>query len=119
MERSEWKVVIKSACEEAGTYRECFDSVIDTLSCILETRDTTQKEYDANKVATVEHTNNRGGGVNMVKNPALALLLELNSQALSYWRELGLTPSGLKKINDSALKGKKKSSLAETLASLK
>jgi hypothetical protein len=41
--------------------------------------------------------------------------MDLNAQALTYWRDLGLTPSGLKKLDDQALKAKKRSSLAEAL----
>ena len=44
----------------------------------------------------------------------------MNEQTLSYWRELGLTPAGLKKINDEAFqkeRGKKAANnLMEMLA---
>jgi hypothetical protein len=33
---------------------------------------------------------------------------DLNTQALAYWRDMGLTPAGLKKLNDAALKAAKK-----------
>ena len=42
----------------------------------------------------------------MIKNPALVLWDDLNKSALAYWRDLGLTPAGLKKLNDDALKEK-------------
>lgn len=51
----------------------------------------------------------------MVKNPLLVLWDDLNKSALAYWRELGLTPAGLKRIDESAMKKKKKDSLAEAL----
>ena len=41
-----------------------------------------------------------------MKNPVLVMEMELNTQALSYWRDLGLTPSGLKKLNADAIKDK-------------
>ena len=52
------------------------------------------------KIAIVEHTN-KNGSTNRVKNPLLALYNELNRDALSYWKELGLTPAGLRKIKDA------------------
>ena len=45
---------------------------------------------------------------------ALVLIMELNRDTLSYWRDLGLTPAGLKKINESALKAENKSDLSFT-----
>ena len=39
----------------------------------------------------------------------------MNTSALSYWRDLGLTPAGLKKIDESAIKGKKVSALGDIL----
>jgi hypothetical protein len=32
--------------------------------------------------------------------------MELNAQALAYWRDLGLTPAGLRKLNADAVKEK-------------
>jgi hypothetical protein len=43
---------------------------------------------------------------------------DLNTQALAYWRDLGLTPAGLKKLNEAALKpAVKKTALEEALGS--
>ena len=63
----------------------------------------------------MEYTNSHGA-TNSAKNPALMLWDELNKSALAYWRDLGLTPAGLKKIDDTALQTKKKSTIAEVLA---
>ena len=53
------------------------------------------------------------------KNPLLTLWMELNRDALAYWRELGLTPSGLKRLNESAMAGaKEQSALEKALASM-
>lgn len=118
MTKEEWKKKIIAECEEAGTYKTFFNSVIETLAGILETRDKAQQQFiDSGGEATREHTN-RGGSTNVVKNPALVIVMESNSQALQYWRELGLTPSSLRKMNDEALKEKKKSTLEEVLKEL-
>lgn len=116
MNKQNWKKKIKKACQDAGTYRDYFDSVIDTLAGIMELRDGAQEQYEENGgTAVVSHTN-KGGATNMIKNPALVILMDCNAQALAYWRDLGLTPAGLKKINEAALaKGKKESALEKVL----
>lgn len=52
------------------------------------------------------------------KSPYITLWDDLNKTALTYWRELGLTPASLKKISEAALKTKVSSSLEEVLSSL-
>lgn len=104
MNKAGWKRKVKAACESAGTYQPCFDSVIDTLASILERRD----EAEATFVKTggnviVTHTN-KGGNTNIVQNPCLRLVNDLNRDALAYWRDLGLTPAGLKRIDEKAVK---------------
>ena len=104
MKRQGWKKRIKDAAEAAGTYQPCFDSVIDTLSVILERRDEAEAYYKkSGGVPIVEHTN-KGGNTNIVQNPALRLINDLNRDALAYWRDLGLTPAGLKRIDETAVK---------------
>ena len=116
MTQQEWHSVIKVYCEAAGTYRPFFNEVIDTLAGILERRDEAVKQFEElGGQIVVEHVNNRGGGVNLEQNPALRAINDMNRDALAYWRDLGLTPAGLKKIDEKALKGQKKSGLAEIL----
>ena len=119
MKKAAWKKRIQSACEDAGTYKPFFDSVIDTLAGILEKRDGAEAVYAATgSLPIVEHTN-QGGATNMQQNPALRLINDLNRDALAYWRDLGLTPSGLRKINDAAMKeARKESALEKALRSL-
>lgn len=118
MTKKQWKAKIKKATEEAGTYRPFFDSVIDTLADILEARDNAKKHFeDSGADSVVEHTN-KGGNTNLAQHPALRLVNDLNRDALAYWRELGLTPAGLKKINEDAMKKVEKDALAEALKSL-
>ncbi len=111
-----WIKKIKRSCEDAGTYKPCFDSVIDTLASILEKRDEAEKMMDGEAVI-VEHTN-RGGAVNLEQHPAVRLINDLNRDALAYWRDLGLTPKGLKQIKDDALKESKADPLTEALRDL-
>lgn len=90
---------------DAGTYRPYFDSIIDTLAEMMEMRDDAREKFYASGGQTVVMHTNKGGNANIVKNPALVVVDDLNKTALAYWRDLGLTPAGLKRINETALKG--------------
>lgn len=118
MTKRAWKTKIKKACEDAGTYMPYFDNVITTLSEILYRRDKVQDHFEKNgEEFVVEHTN-KLGAVNLEQNPELRLINELNRDALAYWRDLGLTPAGLKKINEKALQKQKTSALTEALRAI-
>ena len=65
----------------------------------------------------VKYTN-KAGATNAVKNPFYLALENLRTDILLYSRELGLTPSGLKKINEASMKPVRKSTLAEALKAL-
>lgn len=119
MNADEWKRAIRRATKAAGTYKKTFDAPIDALAKILEQRDSVYQEYlDGGAVPVVERVSDRGAR-NSAKNPLLTLWMELNRDALAYWRELGLTPSGLKRLNESAMAStKEQSALEKALASL-
>lgn len=106
MEKRKWKNKIKKACREAGTYQPYFDHAIDSLAGILEKRDEAEDCYLEGGSQPVITYTNKGGNSNPTKNPALVLWDELNKSALAYWRDLGLTPAGLKKLNEEGLKEK-------------
>lgn len=118
MKKSAWEKRIVDACKKAGTYREFFNYTIETLADILEKRDEAEKVYIESGGEPLISYTNKGGATNLIKNPALILWDDLNKSALAYWRDLGLTPAGLKKIDESALKKKKNSGLLEALAEL-
>lgn len=113
MDKSGWIRKIKKCSKEAGTYQPFFDPVIETLGGILEKRDAAQEQFEAlgGKII-VKHTN-KGGATNLTQNPALRAVNDLNRDALAYWRDLGLTPSGFKKLTDVAISNKEESSKLE------
>lgn len=119
MTKQRWKNKIKKACVAAGTYQSYFDNVIETLAGILETRDRAQEKYEAEGGEPVVIHTNKAGAENIVKNPALVVVMECNTQALAYWRDLGLTPAGLKRLGEKGLVNKDNSGgLAGALAEL-
>lgn len=106
MNKEEWKKKIVDACEKAGTYRDFFDSVIDTLAGILEKRDEANALFiKSGSKVIVTHTN-KAGAKNIEQNPLLRLMNDLNRDALAYWRDLGLTPAGYKKLNADVVQEK-------------
>ena len=109
MKRNAWQKRITEATRQAGTYKPFFEAAIETLAAILEKRDEAEKYYkESGSVPIIEHTN-KGGATNLEQNPALRLINDLNASALQYWRELGLTPSGLRRITSEAVTAKEES----------
>ena len=119
MTADQWKKAIRKATKQAGTYKKIFDAPIDALSKILEERDRTFAIYvEGGCQSVVERVSDRGAR-NSAKNPLLTIWTELNRDALAYWRELGLTPSGLKKLNEQAMAAEREASpLEKALAKL-
>ena len=119
MKKADWKREIVKKCESVGTYKKEFLPVINTLADILEERDRVRTKYrEEGAEPVVEFTSDRGA-VNRKKNPLLATWEDLNKDALAYWRDLGLTPAGLRKLNSEAAKEQKAAgSLEKLLAGL-
>ena len=118
MKKPQWKKKIKNACEDAGTYQPFFDSVIDTLAGIMELRDNAEEKFEAAGGNTIVKHTNKGGSTNIVKNPAIVVLMDCNSQALAYWRELGLTSRSYKSMTGGLAKQEESRSLEDALLNL-
>lgn len=118
MKKKTWKARIKKACTEAGTYRPFFDTVIDELAGIMERRDMALDAFQKTGGNVIVKHTNKNGSANLEQNPALRLVNDLNRDALAYWRDLGLTPAGLKKINEKSMEKPKRSALAEAMRAL-
>lgn len=118
MKKSEWKKRIIEACKANGTYRDSFSAVINTLAEILERRDEVNALYVKSGSKPIREYTNKFGATNLTKHPLIVLWDDLNKSALAYWRDLGLTPAGLKKIDDAAFKAKKGGGLEEAIKRL-
>ena len=88
------------------------------LAGIMAARDAAEEKYEASGAQPVVKHTNQGGNTNIVKNPVLVLVMELQAQALAYWRDLGLTPAGLKRIDEKAVKAQKKNTMAEAFKNI-
>lgn len=115
MTKKRWKQRITDCCEAAGTYKPYFDDVIDNLAEILHRRDEAAQVFKKMGGDVLVYHTNQAGKQNLELHPALKAVNDLNRDALQYWRELGLTPASLRKLNDAALKPDKKSGFSLAL----
>lgn len=81
-----------------GTYRQQFGATIDRLAELYVQMDELMAEFAAEgRQMLVEHTN-KAGATNVQANPLLTAWQQTQAQALAVERELGLTPTALKKL---------------------
>lgn len=115
MNRDEWAERITASCQQAGTYRTYFHDVVLTLAEILARRDDAIELFEESGGNIIVNHTNKAGATNLEQNPVLRMINDLNRDALAYWRDLGLTPAGLKRIDEQSMKQRRKSALAEAL----
>lgn len=118
MSKQTWLRKIKDATEAAGTYRPYFNATIAVLADIMDKRDDALRQYEENGGTACVERYDSNQNLKVVRNPALMVVMDLNNQALAYWRDLGLTPAGLKKIDEKLMTEKKQSGFADLLAGL-
>lgn len=109
---------IRAACQGLGTYREEFDPAIWALAKVEEERDSAWEEFEEEGSVRIVTTVNKAGAEYRQQNPSYTVWLNLVAESRSQRRELGLTPAGLKKLREDAMKAPRKSALAEALARL-
>ena len=121
MTKQKWRNRIKQACIKANTYEDFFDDPIETLAMILEQRDKRMEQYiESGGDPVILHTN-KAGRTNPQKNPMLVIWQDLSGQALTYWRDLGLTPKGYRTLTGENVSGKEENDnpLLDILKSIK
>lgn len=118
MTKNKWIVELTESCRTVGSYKPEFDVTIAELAEILEEKDRITSRYKKEGRQSVVEYVNKFGAKNLTTNPLLKQITDLKKLSLPYLRDLGLTSAGLKKLNEDALKGKKRSALGEALKSL-
>ena len=118
MEARLWKNKVNRCLKQVNIDPKQYASVIQTLADILEQRDICFEQYLADGDKPVIEYTNKAGATNTVKNPKLVMWMDLNTQALAYWRELGLTPSAYKKMTGGKQGEEKNSALVEALKAI-
>jgi len=93
---------IHARCINLGVWRDEFSTVARRLAKIYVRIAAIEDEITAPTFSPlIEHTN-KGGATNLVKNPLLSQIDALYDQALTYERELALTPAAHKRVSDAA-----------------
>lgn len=109
---------IKRKMRAVGTYNISFIYTIEVLAKVLADYDATVETFEQTGGNIVIKHTNKNGSTNIVKNPLYLALEKLRDDIISYSRELGLTPAGLKRINEKGNQPKEKSTLVSVLSEL-
>ena len=109
-EQDKYRADIVRRMKAVGTYRKEFIPTVERLAALYVQREAIEKQFkESGGNAVVLHTN-KAGATNAAKNPFLTARDEVYTQLLSHERELGLTPAGLKKLNEAELHPRKQAS---------
>lgn len=118
MKKAAWRKKIIDSMQDAGTYAEYHEDVINVLADVLARRDDVLKQFkDEGSLYVITKTSDRGAK-NSGKNPLLTIIQECERDALSYWQSLGMTPMSLKKIVKKEEEDGRVSKLAEALRAM-
>ena len=100
---------------ELDLYKVQFDHAIDTLTHIIFDYEKSWEEFESSGEEMMIPYTNKAGATNISKNPKYAAVESLRRDMLDYLRELGLTPSALKRIREESMKPKGKPSGFEAM----
>lgn len=114
MSTDEYLDDIRKKCEALGVWRDEYERVAERLANIYRDIVDVAASYRASGGEPVIEME-KNGSVKPCINPHLVELGALRDQALACERELGLTPASLRKINEEALKPKRRNGLENAL----
>ena len=100
------RVKIRNALTGLGIYREEFEWEIQMLAELFIRREQTKEQFRKSGGAVIIKQTNKGGNNYAVKNPLLTEIDFVEKRIIELAKELGLTPTAIKKINEAAI-GKK------------
>lgn len=100
------RVKIRNALTGLGIYREEFEWEIQMLAELFIRREQTKEQFRKSGGAVIIKQTNKGGNSYAVKNPLLTEIDFVEKRIIELAKELGLTPTAIKKINEAAI-GKK------------
>ena len=98
MKRAQWEKKLKEQIKFDAEYIPSFETTITILAEILEERDRVYDAYMKDGARPVITFTSDRGAENPKPNPLLRQWQDLNTSALSYLRDLGLTAAGLRKL---------------------
>ncbi len=98
-EAQHYKREIIKKMKNVSTYNVSFIYTIDTLAKVLADYNKTTDQFQGTGGNIIVKHTNKNGSTNAVKNPLYLAIEKLRDDIIAYSRELGLTPAGLKRIN--------------------
>lgn len=118
MTAEQYKKKIIKQMKNVGTYKADFSIIIEAYSKLLADYETSIEKFESSGGSIIIKHTNKAKETNLVKNPFYLAIETMRLQILKYSNELGLSPAGLKKINEKSLGDKKESALAKALSKL-
>ena len=108
-------IKIRNACKSLGVYREELEWQIQMLAELFLRREQTKEAFRKSGGAAIIKQTNKGGNSYAVKNPLLTEIDFVEKRIIELSREMGMTTSAVKKINEAAI-GKKPQPADDPLA---
>ena len=112
-----YKRNIISKMKQVGVYNNAFMITINTFAKIMYDYETALDTFERSGGNMVIKHTNKNGSTNIVKNPLYLAIEKLRTDIMAYARELGLTPAGLRKLNQE-IDDKPATALDEILSKL-
>lgn len=112
-----YKRDINRMMKKVGTYNKSFEITINAFAKLLYDYQETLNMFEKTGGNVVISHTNKNGSTNRVKNPLYQSIEKMRTDIITYARELGLTPAGLKKLNQE-LQEEKESPLDSVLEKL-
>lgn len=115
-ERKIKKIIKKTTADMTalGTYREQFNPAIGVYAEMKHQLDTLTAEFYAGGCKVTEEYTNKAGATNERKTALYTALEQLRRDVASTEDRLGLTPAGMKRINEAEMKARKRTSKLTT-----
>lgn len=92
---------IKRQMKKIGTYKPEYEAAMRVLAEAMRDYDRAKEQFEEEGGEYMVEYTNKAGATNYVKNPLYVVMDDLRKNIITYCRELGLTPTGYKKIGGS------------------
>ena len=92
---------IRRQMKKIGTYKPEYEAAIKILAEALRDYDCAKEQFEEDGGKYMVEYTNKAGATNYVKRPLYVVMDDLRKNIVTYGRELGLTPTGYKKIGGS------------------
>lgn len=93
-----------------GTWREQFTPAVEMYAKMKRLLERLEDEFDEGDCQVVEEYTNKAGATNMRKTALYSAIAELRRDVSSQEDRLGLSPAGMKRINEAEMKKRKAAS---------